>query len=663
MGNKKKSDGVIATIERLTGQVPCPVFLRNSLNKYLYEPALFDGANKGSANKDKVQGKLIQGDTDALVMNVLNLDQVFNGATTAVVRIASGEVGKKELEDMLDQADAELQRRFDAYGYWVQRMGQLKKILGDGDIDLKKVRLDQLIKTPSEVSVSNPQNPFALRAFQQLERIEEKGRLGALSSRELTEQADAYFALGNYAKAAEKAASAVEADPKNAQAWFIRVMVALRRRNAALRKTQLHMFNATELAESMSSHETMELELAEEASNEVSGHNDVLTNVLPQALLNWPRVGKRFFFYEHTDEWRVVRDLFVDSVFSKVSGQRGGSHHLALLGSCAGWLPPRVRDVWRKDRDETGGAATAFVTESELQAIKLLLEERDDTEGYWLDLLSKTEVGLEFKLLHLRWALRLDGYQTHWQQFKGRIERHQTVEFERNILSSDWLTRLWQLHVMQNEGVEGVVVLMDQWYAKTIEERRSVSNSSGVKQCGLLFHDCLARGEYERCVDIARHAQEFCEEATDRVTYTGHGMDSPDDESIWMPVDSRLYWKYLEVIAVMQMPLSSCAGHGLPLLSDAEHLATKFQDVNKCFWRQIDCDESAGEYEIPPYDIDLRDARVWLMAAKSYVEAPSAPKDVETLYPVMQRLLFSERRFGRGCLSFFEGDTGKEFDD
>ncbi|MCG9078179.1 hypothetical protein [Laribacter hongkongensis] len=99
MGNKKKSEGVIATIERLTGQTPCPVFLRNSLNKYLYEEALFEDARKGRAGKSKRQGKLIQGETDALVMNVLNLDQVFNGATTAVVRIVSGEVEGKELEE------------------------------------------------------------------------------------------------------------------------------------------------------------------------------------------------------------------------------------------------------------------------------------------------------------------------------------------------------------------------------------------------------------------------------------------------------------------------------------------------------------------------------------------------------------------------------------
>ena len=118
MGNKKKSDGVIATIERLTGQTPCPVFLRNSLNKYIYEEALFEDARKGRAGKSKRQGKLIQGETDALVMNVLNLDQVFNGATTAVVRIVSGEVEGKELEEMLERATAELQRRFDAYGYW-----------------------------------------------------------------------------------------------------------------------------------------------------------------------------------------------------------------------------------------------------------------------------------------------------------------------------------------------------------------------------------------------------------------------------------------------------------------------------------------------------------------------------------------------------------------
>jgi hypothetical protein len=47
MARKKASDGVVATIERLTGKIPCPMYLRQILNKYLYQEELFEGAKSG----------------------------------------------------------------------------------------------------------------------------------------------------------------------------------------------------------------------------------------------------------------------------------------------------------------------------------------------------------------------------------------------------------------------------------------------------------------------------------------------------------------------------------------------------------------------------------------------------------------------------------------
>lgn len=156
MGNKKNSGGVQATIERLTGQKPCPQHLRDRLNKYLYA----DGPFESGRSKPRPLGKLKAGETDALVMNALCLDQVFAGDTMTVARVIKGEIQGKELDRLLNAAAADLQRRFDAYGYWVHRMDQLKALLLGVGTDLRVERIDESINSPSESPGTTDASPL-----------------------------------------------------------------------------------------------------------------------------------------------------------------------------------------------------------------------------------------------------------------------------------------------------------------------------------------------------------------------------------------------------------------------------------------------------------------------------------------------------------------------
>lgn len=658
MGNKKKSDGVIATIERLTGQAPCPTFLRNSLNKYLYEGALLEGASKGRASKKKVQGKLIQGETDALVMNVLNLDQVFNGATTAVVRIVSGEVEGKELEEMLDRAGAELQRRFDAYGYWVQRVEQLKKILGEGNVDLKKVRLDQLIKTPSDASVSSHQNPFALRAFQQLERIEEKGRLGAPTVAELVEQADAYLALGDMRRATAKACSALEVDKTNARAWFIRVMAGLQARNAALRQMRHQEMVAQEIAEPMSAHEVWAREMASEEQGKAADCQQALNKILPQALLHWPRAFAGSRSYEHGRERHVVRDLFINAIFAKVAGPQAFPRNYYLNGLEAEWKFRRENSdlssiMWEPDPE----AVSAPLDSVELQALQLLLQERDNPSAQSYESIWEPGIGREFKLLHLRWALKLDGYTEHWLQFKDLNSLRRPQSFEDEVLGDALMSRLWQVHVVLNDGWVGANAAIESWTVRTLAEREERSDQHRLRQYAWLYHHRYVRSDSSACADIARSAQALVEKLGDRFDYLS-SMDCPDDESVWMPICSSLYWKYLEVLAVQKMSPTQVGEDGLAMLLEAESIAESFHDVYKCFWRQVDMYEGGGgeEFEIPPYGIDLRDTDPWLQAAVAYLADGGESPSSDALASLVTKLAAAERPFAPQSFPFFEGE-------
>lgn len=299
----------------------------------------------------------------------------------------------------------------------------------------------------------------------------------------------------------------------------------------------------------------------------------------------------------------------------------------------------------------------SVLTEPELDAFKLLLADRDSEDYRWGEISSITKTGLEFKLLHLRWALRLAGYQEHWKQFKERIASQPSVDFEKNILSNCLLTRLWQYHAVLNDGARSAVALLDQWHVKTLAERKGLSDSCTLRQYGYLFHDRLVHGDYEQCLDIAQHAQALSDDATASVYYARDGMDSPDDESIWMPIGCKLYWKYLEVLAVMRLPPEQGGEHGLSLLVSAEKLAADFQDVQNCFWRQVDADDPVGEFEIPPYDVDLRDTEPWLLAATAYTSGPSTLNGVDDLYPVIRRLAAAERPYAPEKLNFLVADV------
>lgn len=653
MGNKKKSDGVIATIERLTEQKPCPVLLRNCLNKYLYEEALFEGASRECAGKKKVQGKLIHGETDALVMNLLCLDQVFNGSTTSVVGIVSGEFEGKELEEILDRAGAELQRRFDTYGYWVQRMGKLKKILTNGSVDLKTERLDKLIKTPADTPVFHHQNPFALRALQQLERIEEKGRLGVPTVVELIEQSDAYLALGDVRRATEKACAALEVDKTNARAWFIRVMAVLRQRNAALRQMQRHETVAREVAETMSAHEAWAHEMASEEQDKAADYQNTLSKILPQALLHWPRASAGSHAYEHTNERYVVRDLFINTVFSKVAGLKALHRNYALNGLDAEWEFRFKNHEWGGMQAPALENEPAPLDEIELEALRLLLQERDRPYVPVNESIGKAWVGRELKLLHLRWTLKIDGYDKHWQQFKESISSSLPQDFETEVLQDQLLSRLWQTHAIFNDGYESANSLIADWVDRTMSAREELCYRHLLHHYALLYHHRYVRSDSSACIAISRRAQEVAHKLGARANYW-HPMECPDNESVRMPIYRSLYWQYLTVLATLQISPAEAGEEYISTVLNAESLSESFREARKCFWYESDeCDD----YETPPYDVDLRDTEPWLKAAKLVLaQKPDSP-NFDLLASLISRLEVAERPFApRECPPFEEED-------
>ncbi|WP_420213102.1 hypothetical protein ACN8ZM_33125 [Burkholderia aenigmatica] len=639
MANKKDPNGVIATIERLTGQVPCPDGQRNALTKYLREGALFESDRNAP---EKRQGKLERAKTDTLVMNLLNLDEIFVGSTQAVRKIVLGEFSDAELTTLLESAADNLRRRRDAYDYWARRMDALGTLLVDEKPDLRTVRIADALRSVPEPIESRGASPFALHAVQRLEHLEERGRLGSPSANDLTEQADAYFALGDHLTANEKATRAVEVDPKQSRAWFIRVLVLLHQRKAAIRLMQRHEINAMELAEPMSAHETMEHDLAEDAGSRAYEIQVALNEVVPRALLNWPKMEDGSLSYEHVEQLSIIRNLFVDAVFSKVARLYG-----TLLDSVPATVVTsssrrRPCDYWRKEELDSGEAPV--LTTFERQALALLLDERRRHAGRYTEMHTSMDTAREFRLLHLSWALRLDGYKAQWENLRQRFVFWKSVDFRQHILSDNTLIRLWQFHAVNIHGLSGVLDSLDQWHAKSLAERKTRSDSLALQTLAYLFHDCLVRGELAQCADIALHAQSLTDESTGISGYGKVRMSSPDDDSTEMPIGCKRYWKYLEALAVVLMPPTQFTDRALSVLLEAERWMADFRDTNHCFWIWEDY-EFPGECESVPYEVDLRDTEPWLRAARRYISAFEERDCMKHLREVIRRLEIAERPF------------------
>ena len=196
MARKKDPDGVQATIERLTGKSPCPKYLRSALNKYLNVPGLFPKASTTEKrDSGKREGELRTPNTDNVVLNVLALDEVFRGQRKVVASIIKGEISPENLKQKLDCAARDMRRRFEIYANWVNRIPSLDQLLTSEEIDLKTCSIREKLEDPNNRNPSNRTPPFALRAVQQLEQIEERGGLGIPSPKECVERADALFAL------------------------------------------------------------------------------------------------------------------------------------------------------------------------------------------------------------------------------------------------------------------------------------------------------------------------------------------------------------------------------------------------------------------------------------------------------------------------------------
>lgn len=606
-GAPRDPNGVIATLERITGQSPLPRDVRDTANKYLRSKELYP---KLGGSLDTNSGKLGRPGSHDLLLNALTLDQIFRGDTKSVVRLLRGEVERPELLKQCADAREDIARRARIYTYWSQRMSSVEAALQE--TDLQTQALEPLLKVDADGSsgVHEPVGPLALRAVRTLEQIELRSSLKGPTAADLVEQAEAYLSLSDFDTAEARAARAIGLEPANARAWFIRVVAALKRRDTHVATARRHRMEAVEIAEPTSAHERSAHEWADDAGIAAADSQQALDEIVPQALLHWPKASQGR--YEHHDWRRTLSQLLVEQAFEKVrvGGYLGESRRaFELNGLDLEW---RLKlDAPELPRVSGEARPKCPLVQPEVDALSVLFDEHE-RHGHWVFPLGRGEVhALDLQLLHLRWVLGNGGYERHWQRASSEIRRMHPESFYGAILSSPTLAPLWFSHCVRHDGIDSARSAMKAWTRRALDASRERSALRALEIEALAYHHQFARDDYAGCVATCSAATELLSGGI----RTSAAYCLPFEPQISIPITNALYWQYLTALAALMMGARGLAlpPRAIEVLEEADHWQEAFRADDGCFWTFSEEYEGGGgeDYLVPAYDVDLRIADNW----------------------------------------------------
>ncbi|WP_305825211.1 hypothetical protein [Massilia brevitalea] len=596
-----------ATIERLTEKTPCPRYLRDALNKYLYREELFDGAS----SKTKQMGQLKRPDTDNLVRNLLELDGLFCGDTSTVTALVTGKLDKADLNEKLDRIERGMRQRLEIYSYWLERLPSARAILADGRLNLKEDRLDHSL-TAEAWHAERAAPVFALHALRIQEESEAKVRMGPPSAAEYVERAEAYLALNDHVNADRNACLALEQDARCARAWFLRVAIALRGRDAATRSYQQKRIESQEIAEPCSAHEQWAREQADEAADDVMKHQRQLDAILPHALSCWPQSSGR---RAHPESWRQVRSIFIDRMFSVAV------HDIGLAGTYqqrAAWNG--FEPEWELQRKKypylhcEGLPEASPFTQDETRAIVDLLADYDSEPEQFFMYIEDGRLARELRLLHLRYVLRLDGGAAHWDRLHAAVTQHAASHQVAQLMRDASVARIWQMHYCRNLPPSDLAKWYAQWNKDAETHSGAALRHGLLRQFAFLYHHQFARQQFHECGQIAASALGLFDGAAALADWFS-GEQHPHDEAVTMPLHRARYWDYLAALAAVEQRkrAQTLAPHAQALLADTAHWCAAFSADTQCLWTESEEYEDGGgeDWPTPPYGVDLRTFDGW----------------------------------------------------
>lgn len=617
MARKAESNGAMETLRRLFSTAQdyklVSKYARESLLKSHLE------ASPGIVFKRSPE-------CDNLIKNLLALDSVFN-SQKLVSRLANGEVPAAELHQEITRARARLEQKLHAYGYWGDRLSSLEAVLKEQP-SLEAFALEDRLSVDGQGGTAGKGTPYALRAVQLLERVEEQGRSSLLSPDQLNEKAWALYRLGLSDQAVATARQAVEADPEHAEAWMLLAIHCIHKQRSADQEVTRYELQREE-ADPTSGHERWAEEMRDMAEDRraraLTDHRAV---VFP-ALLYWPRDHENpHRRYRYRENYEQIRNWCIDWLFALTKPDT------SCLSTGEDWR--RVSEAqglfpsisWKEDPQKhynrwMGEAGSArLLSDVEAQVAMRICAEWDElAERYpstppdlyffsqgWL---KPNRHFTKLKLLHVRSVLGLPGYEAARQSFLKDLREVAGWDLLSVILYQPALLQALTLH----GAASGLDELMSYFrglvdaVAKEQQGKFSLLTGNLLRR---VYHQAFARAEFSRCLSVAREAQTFLEQAPG-FEPKELGMDEIQGNTL-----SLKHWKYLELRAALEIAPES--GEAQQALLSVAQPARYFADEAAYLIREV-MDEFEEDCYVAPYGESILSSGQWLQVVEELLGA------------------------------------------
>lgn len=613
MARKAESNGAIETLRRLFGtDQDCKL-----VSKYARESRLKNHLEASPG----IVFKRSPG-CDNLIKNLLALDSVFN-SQKLVTRLADGEVQAAELHQEIERARERLEQKLQAYGYWVDRLNALEVVLREQP-SLEDFALEDRLSVDVQGKTSGKGAPYALRAVQLLEKVEEQGRVSLLSPDQLNEKAWALYRLGLSDQAVAEARKAVKADPEHSEAWMLLAICCINEKRAADQEVARYEFQREE-ADPMSGHERWAEDMRDMAEDRrAKALTDHRAVVFP-ALLYWPQDPENpYRRYRYRENYEQIRNWCIDWLYalllpSNFSMDVDRQHVYAANG-----LAPEF--IWQEKlspysaRWRVSGERAHGLSELEEQVAERICREWEELVGRYQDfaffqrsLLEPNNPFLKLKLLHIHYVLGLSGYEMLRQRF------HEDLRYLRwrdlsVILHQPSLFQALTTHCA-GTGLKELIGRFDNLVEQVAQEQRKDFVLLKSNLLCRAYHHGFVRDEFASCMLVAQEAQAFLEASAG---FESHQLGlSEDGQSNTL---SLKHWKYMELRAAIEIAPESVEAQRA-LLSVA-HPAGYFADeADYLIHNSADIEGVIDEWYEAPYGESILASGQWLEAVEALYKA------------------------------------------
>ncbi|MGB0205897.1 MAG: hypothetical protein ACPF9K_12690, partial [Neptuniibacter sp.] len=500
---------------------------------------------------------------------------------------------------------------------WLERMDSLQHLL-ESDFNLQSATLEDELSRSISNNYYPTSSPYALRAVKLLERIEEEGRNSKLDTKQLTEKAWALYNLGLHDQANELAKEITSSDTKCSEAWMLQVLNMHRLQSEASRE-QIQYSLERENAEPLSSHERWAEEMQEDAFNKFHKAKTNERDLIFPAFLYWPEDhDSRIDKYKQPEARQQIRNGCIDWLFTLITPFNNYCYLVdyAKLHEINGLKPEyeyKESQSSSHQRTDLSAYPAHGLTDVEVQAAKLICEEIDNNK--YSRHSSVDGLHLKLKLLHIRYALSLNGYHESKEQFFKSLEYARSsdiLHIQRNYyLFSALMTHL---------SGDGFSLLQKRLESLVDKVKRENDERYLLINLNLLrksYDHAYCRNQFEDCIAISKEAlliahQSFKEAPSD-LSLSPSGISANNL--------SEKFWRYLALKAATQVDLTESNFDTVKsVLLSVENPKAYFADERE--YMIVECDEYL-DYYFTPYGESIIETGEWLNALQRLSSRPN----------------------------------------